>query len=200
MISRDVSAAKAALRAAALERRDALDPEWRASASLQVAERALGLPELRDAFSVAGFWPIRSEVDPRPLMAALHDRGQALALPVVSDPHLTFRAWLPGDPLVRRGFGLSEPPETAARMLPDVLLVPLACFDRRGARVGYGKGHYDRTLAALKANGRVVAIGLAFSGQEVESAPVSVHDEPLDIVVTEADVVRVGAPHGEARR
>lgn len=192
--------AKAALRAAALELRDALDPEWRASASLQAAERALGVPELRDAVSVGGFWPIRSEIDPRPLMAALHDRGQALALPVVGTPHLVFRAWVPGDRLVRRGFGLSEPPETAAEVFPDALLVPLACFDRCGARVGYGKGHYDRTLAALKANGRVVAIGLAFSGQEVESAPVSGHDEPLDMVVTEADVVRLGGPRGEAWR
>jgi 5-formyltetrahydrofolate cyclo-ligase len=189
--SSDVPSAKAALRAAALARRDALDPEWRAQASERIAERVLALPELAGLSPVAGFWPIRSEVDPRPIMRALHGRGQALAVPVVADPHLMFRLWTPGAALVRRPFGLSEPPDTAPEVLPCALLVPLACFDRNGGRIGYGKGHYDRTLAALKARSPVLTVGLAFSVQAIEHAPVTEHDEPLDMVVTEAEVIRM---------
>ena len=142
---------------------------------------------------MAGFWPIRSEVDPQPLLQALHDRGRVLALPVMSDPHLLFRTWTPGDALLRRPFGLSEPADAAPILLPQALLVPLACFDRGGERVGYGKGHYDRTLAALRRSG-ALAIGLAFSCQEVERIPVGVHDEPLDWIVTETEVIRADRP------
>jgi 5-formyltetrahydrofolate cyclo-ligase len=189
----DVAPHKAALRAAALQRRDALHPEWRADASEKIAERVLALPELAGLSPVAGFWPIRSEVDPRALMEALHGRGVTLALPVVADPHLLFRLWKPGDALVQRPFGLSEPPGVAPEVLPRALLVPLACFDRSGGRIGYGKGLYDRTLAALKARSPVLAVGLAFSVQAVAQAPVTERDEPLDMVVTEAEVIRT--PH-----
>jgi 5-formyltetrahydrofolate cyclo-ligase len=190
MTGPDTASRKASLREAALGRRDALDPGWRAEASERVARRALAMPELVGLAPVAGFWPIRSEVDPRPLMRALHGRGQALALPVVVDRRLVFRTWTPGDILVRRGFGLSEPADAAAEVSPRALLIPLAAFDRTGGRIGYGKGFYDRTLAALRGRSPVLALGLAFSVQGVEGAPVTEHDEPLDMVVTEAEVIR----------
>jgi 5-formyltetrahydrofolate cyclo-ligase len=179
---------KARLRGEALSRRDALDPAWRAAASNTIADRVLALPGI-DGGPVSGFWSIRSEVDCRGLMAALHARGAELCLPVLSPPRMIFRRWAPGEPLESRGFGLSEPPSTAPAIAPRICLVPLAAFDRRGGRLGYGKGYYDGALAALAAQGGVTAIGLAFSVQEVEAVPREPHDHPLDLVITEREVV-----------
>jgi 5-formyltetrahydrofolate cyclo-ligase len=180
-----------------LARRDALDPAFRAHASRAVADRALALDAVVSASRVAGFWPIRTEIDPRPLMLALAARGARLALPVVDHPLLRFRAWRPGKALVSRGFGLSEPGEDVPEVAPDVFLVPLAAFDRRGGRIGYGKGHYDRALAAARAARSILAIGLAFAVQEVASVPVTAHDEPLDIVVTERETIVPMPPSAE---
>ena len=84
---------------------------------------------------------------------------------------------------------IPEPPADAERVVPDLLFVPLAAFDRRGHRIGYGAGFYDRTLAALRAEKDVAAIGLAYAAQEVLFVPDDDHDEPLDMVVTEKDVI-----------
>ena len=126
-------------------------------------------------------------------MEALHARGPGLALPVVSHPHLLLHAWKPGDPLVRGGFGLGEPGHEAPEVLPRALLLPLACFDRCGGRIGYGEGHFDRTVATLSARGPILAVGIAVSTQEVEHIPLQHHDRRLDIVVTEAEVIVTGA-------
>ena len=190
----DLPARKAALRAAALARRDALDPTWRAKASRQIAGVILALPECDDVWPISGYWPIRSEVDPLPILEVLHGRGRTVALPRVDKPHgdLDFRVWAPGDRLERTPFGLSEPSAASRNVLPSVLLVPLAAFDRRGGRIGYGKGYYDRTIRALDEHATsLIAIGLAFAVQEVESVPIADHDERLDVVVTEAEVIRV---------
>ena len=185
-----ISDIKARLRRDALGRRDALDPLRRSEASRRIADRALALPDLRGPTTVGGFWPIRSEVDLVPLMMALHARGQGLALPVVQPPALIFRAWTPGDPLERRSFGLSEPSASAPEVFPEALLVPLACFDRGGGRVGYGKGYYDRAIAALSARRPVLTVGIAFAVQETERVPVAPHDRRLDWVVTEQEAIR----------
>ena len=190
MTSPDHTAEKARLREEALARRDQLDAAFRAQASRAAAALLLGLPETTGAALVSGFWPIRSEIDPRPVLQALHARGRAVALPVVAHPHLLFRLWRPGEPLERRGFGLSEPPDDAPLAEPDLLLVPLAAFDRAGNRIGYGKGHYDRTLNALAARKRIVAVGVAFAVQECETIPAEAHDVPLDILVTEREIIR----------
>jgi 5-formyltetrahydrofolate cyclo-ligase len=187
---RSLPSAKADLRAEALQRRDALDAAFRAEASLRAGALALSMPELSGS-PVSGFWPIRSEIDPRPLLLALHARGQALALPAVVPPDLVFRAWAPGEPLERKPFGLSEPSAEASRRPPRILLVPLAAFDRAGGRLGYGRGYYDRTLAALRAQGPAVAIGFAFAAQEVPEVPMGSGDERLDAVVTEEEVIRI---------
>jgi 5-formyltetrahydrofolate cyclo-ligase len=97
-----------------------------------------------------------------------------------------FRRWRPGAPLEAAPFGLSHPPAEAGTVDPDVLLVPLAAFDRRGHRIGYGRGYYDRALARLDARGRRRAIGVAFSVQEVDAVPDEPHDRRLDAVLTEA--------------
>tara|TARA_R110000868_G_scaffold29558_8_gene109975 strand:- start:1051 stop:1623 length:573 start_codon:yes stop_codon:yes gene_type:complete len=136
---------------------------------------------------VSGYWPLPGEIDPRPLMAALVARGACLALPVVDRPGqpLKFREWRDDDPLQRRAFGLMEPLENAPELVPDILLVPLLAIDADGNRLGFGKGYYDRTLAALRAHGAPVAVGLAYEAQIVPAVPVDVFDQPLDRVVTE---------------
>jgi 5-formyltetrahydrofolate cyclo-ligase len=182
------------LRQEAFERRNALDRDWRRQASRLIAQTALQLPELKGLQPVGGYWPIRSEVDPRPILRALVKRGQTIALSQIIHPHLSWREWRPGDVLVKGGFGVREPGPDAPECFPRVLLVPLAAFDRRGSRLGYGKGHFDRAIAALSEMHPVLAIGLAFAAQEVPSVPAERHDRRLDMIVTEAEVVRPVPP------
>ena len=135
---------------------------------------------------LAGYWPMRDEADPRPAMAA-HDGP--VCLPVVLGPArpLVFRRH--DGRLEPGGFGTSHPPADSPELRPEVLIVPLAGFDRAGNRLGYGGGFYDRTLAMLRAQGPAVAIGLAYGVQEIESIPVEVTDAPLDLIVTDRGVI-----------
>jgi 5-formyltetrahydrofolate cyclo-ligase len=182
---------KEALRQELMARRDGLDKTFRHEASQAIAEAALSLDILRDVRPVGAYWPIRSEVDPRPLMEALVARGQEVALSQILHPHLSFRQWVPGDVLVHGAFGVREPGPDAPEVFPAALLVPLAGFDRRGGRIGYGKGHFDRAIAALADKHPVVTIGLAFSAQEIDAVPLEPHDRLLDAVVTENGVIRM---------
>jgi 5-formyltetrahydrofolate cyclo-ligase len=177
---------KADLRAAALANRDALSEAQRAAAAQAIAQR--GLPvEMTPGAVVAGYSPIRSELDPTPLMQALAAQGARLALPVITQrgQSLHFRVWHPGDRLLPGSLGILEPSPAAAEIVPDIVLVPLAAFDRAGHRIGYGAGHYDRTLAQLHKSKGFAAIGLAFAAQEVVAVPALQHDVPLDYVLTE---------------
>ena len=141
---------------------------------------------------VSGYWPIGSEIDPRPLMQKLADAGARLALPRVDgEDILSFRLWQPGDPLEQAPFGLSEPLASAPEVQPTLILLPLLAFDRLGNRLGYGKGHYDRALKALRADGRVFACGLGFHVQMLNELPSEAHDEPLDWAVTERGSVPI---------
>lgn len=134
---------------------------------------------------VAGYMRMRSEIDPLPLMLRLAGLGCALALPRTpprrSGAGLSFHPWAPGDPLTRSAFGVLEPPADAPRVRPDLILVPLLGFDRSRQRLGYGAGHYDRTLAALPG---APAVGVAFAAQQVDALPVGPHDVALDAIVT----------------
>jgi 5-formyltetrahydrofolate cyclo-ligase len=180
---------KAELRAAALAARDGLSAELRAAAAQAVARR--GLPvDVPPSVVVAGYSPIRSEIDAVPLMQALAAAGAQLALPVIParGQSLRFRAWSPGDRLMPGPLGILEPSPAAAEIIPDIVLVPLAAFDLAGHRIGYGAGHYDRTLAKLRASKKVAAIGLAFAVQEIEAVPALSHDVALDYVLTETKV------------
>lgn len=134
-------------------------------------------------------------MDPRALMGELAARGHALGLPVVQGrgKPLLFRAWRRGDALVPGSLGIPAPGPDAAPLVPDLLLVPLLAFDREGFRLGHGAGYYDMTLAGLRAIGPVLAVGIAYAGQEIARVPREAHDEPLDWVVTEGEAIRIGA-------
>ncbi len=177
---------KADLRAAALAKRDALSQEQRAAAAEAVAKR--GVPfEITDGMIVSGYSPIRSEIDPTPLMQEIAAQGGRLALPAVTarGQSLIFRAWSPSDRLMLGPLGIPEPSPASAEVLPDVMLVPLAAFDRAGHRIGYGAGHYDFTFAHLRKMKTVVGVGLAFAAQEIKPIPALSHDVALDYVLTE---------------
>ncbi|MBO1905250.1 5-formyltetrahydrofolate cyclo-ligase [Microvirga sp. 3-52] len=183
-------ALKERLRGEVFARRDGLDKEFRHEAAQRIADRALAFPQLEDVTPVGGYWPIRSEVDPRPLMEALIARGQDVALSQILHPHLSWRLWRPGDVLIKGGFGVREPGPDAPEVFPKALLVPLVAFDRRGGRIGYGKGHFDRAIAALEAQHPVLTIGLAYAVQEIDEVPVEPHDRLLDVIITEAELIR----------
>lgn len=162
-------------------------------AAVDLAGLFLGRVPVRGAVSL--FWPMRDEIDVRPLMAALAARGAELCLPVMQgrDRPLLFRRWQAGDPLARGPFGVDEPLEDAAEVRPAVVVVPLLAFDAAGNRLGYGGGYYDRTLRALRntspENGVVLAVGVAYDEQETASVPECPWDEPLDMVVTDRRVI-----------
>jgi 5-formyltetrahydrofolate cyclo-ligase len=140
---------------------------------------------------VAGFMPMKSEINPLPLMRKLAAAGARLALPVVAGKGrpLIMRAWGFGEPLAAGVWGIREPPATAPAVAPDLLIVPQLAFDRAGQRIGYGAGYYDMTIAALRAVKEVLAIGLAFAAQEIAAVPATPHDAPLDLVLTEREVI-----------
>lgn len=144
------------------------------------------MPRLLEAKLVAGYWPIRSEVDPRPAMMELAARGARIALPHVTPGGLVFREWKPGAVLVRGGFGLSEPDPSLPEVAPDALLVPLAAFDRAGRRVGYGRGYYDGAITRLSEGRSLLTVGICYAAQEVPEVPVEPHDRSLSAIVTEA--------------
>jgi 5-formyltetrahydrofolate cyclo-ligase len=184
------AAAKAELRRAALERRDSLPAAERAAAAATLAERAFPVA-LAPGSIVAGFMPMKSEINPLPLLRKLADAGARLALPVVAGrgQPLIMRAWAFGSPLATGVWGIREPEPTAPALAPDLLIVPLLCFDRAGHRIGYGAGYYDMTIGALRAQKAVLAIGIAFSAQEIAAVPATPHDAPLDLVLTEREVI-----------
>ena len=197
------AAIKDRIRQEAFRRRDALDRDFRRDAARAIAKRALELPELAHIQPVGGYWPIRSEVDPRPLMRRLLKRGQDVALSQILHPRLSWRLWRPGDPLIKGGFGVREPGPDAPECFPVALLVPLAAFDRSGGRVGYGKGHFDRSIAALSETAPG-AHDRARLMRRRRSRPCRqrIMTGVLDLVVTEAEVIRssiLAPPHPEVR-
>lgn len=141
----------------------------------------------------AGYWPIITEIDVRPLLARLAERGMTLALPVLSgrERPLAFRRWQPTADLEDGPLGTSHPPAAEPEVRPDVVFVPLLAYDWHGARLGQGGGHYDRTLRHLRRQGPLIAIGVGYAAQRLARIPRSPHDEPLDWVLTEDGLTKV---------
>jgi 5-formyltetrahydrofolate cyclo-ligase len=178
---------KRALRGAMMIRRQGLGEEDRRAAAAELLEiYQLESPAELPAV-VSGFWPIKDEIDIRPLMAHLHAEGCRLALPVVRGrgQRLSFRAWQPGDPLESGVFGTLQPAAGCETLEPDVLLVPLLACDAEGWRLGYGGGYYDRTLEALRQQRKVTAIGVGFDLQFVPDVPHGADDQRLDWLLTD---------------
>lgn len=151
-------------------------------------DRLLAEIRARGARIVAGFRPIRTEIDPTAAMTALHADGVRLCVPVVerADAPLSFREWTPDCETVAGAFG-AEIPARGEALEPDLVVVPLLGWDRTGGRLGYGGGFYDRTLERLRAGGPVAAIGFAYAAQEEPIVPVEPVDQRLDAVVTELE-------------
>jgi 5-formyltetrahydrofolate cyclo-ligase len=185
-----VSATKSQLRTAALERRDALAVVERRAAAQKIAMRRFPVP-FGEGTIIAGYSPIRSECDPVPLMRGLAAKGAQLALPVVGakDKPLSFSEWRQGEQLMAGPFGILQPRPDALGLEPDIILVPLVAFDRTCRRIGYGAGYYDRTLAELRKRRPVITVGIAFATQEVAAIPAEEHDERLDLVLTEREII-----------
>jgi 5-formyltetrahydrofolate cyclo-ligase len=185
---------KKALRLEALARRDALDPVWRIETSLGMADFAAAAIEVEPGSVVSGFWPMRSEVDVRPLMFALREKEARLCLPAIIDrTTIVFRELVRGAELVDTGFGTCGPAADATILEPSLMLVPLAAFDARGHRIGYGAGYYDRAIERLHKLGRHPRlIGIAFDCQQVELVPDEPHDIVIPEILTESGLRRLG--------
>jgi 5-formyltetrahydrofolate cyclo-ligase len=181
---------KAELRKSVFARRDALPAAQRQAAAETIAARPFPLP-IGPGVVVSGFSPIRTEINPLPLLRRLADRGARLALPVIAGKGkpLIMRAYAFGDALEARTWGIREPRDEAPEVDPDILIVPLAAFDRRGNRIGHGAGYYDMTINLLRAMKPIVAVGIAYAVQEVAEVPVTSRDARLDLVLTERDVI-----------
>jgi len=184
---------KKAFRAAARERRAAYHAEHGAGAGERLRDNVLQAIPFPPGAVVSGYLPIDDELDPLPLLRAAVDRGHHACVPVVQGKGqpLVFRDWTPGTPLVPGVFGVSVPSPEVPERVPDLLFVPLLGFDRKGFRMGYGAGFYDRTLAGLRARRRVLAVGVGYAGQEVTAVPVGLHDEALDWIVTDREAIRI---------
>jgi len=182
--------AKAQLRAEALAKRDALPADLRAAAAEAIAVRPFPLA-VKPGTIVAGFMPMKSEINPLPLLRKLAAAGAQLALPAIAGrgKPLIMRAYAFGDELARGQWGIREPRPEAAEVAPDILIVPLACFDRAGHRIGYGAGYYDMTIHALRAKKPALAIGIGFAAQEIPKVPATERDARLDFVLTEREVI-----------
>jgi 5-formyltetrahydrofolate cyclo-ligase len=186
--AQSIAEAKRAARAFARRRRRAACEAAGPLAGEAAARNFLAAIEPPPGCVVSGYWPLDDELDPRPLLEALHARGHVCGLPVVVSKGrpLVFRAWTPGQRLVPAVLGISVPAEDAPEVTPEVVLAPLLAFDGRGFRLGQGGGYYDRTLAALRAGAApVLAVGMGFAAQRLARVPSGDADQRLDWVVTE---------------
>ncbi len=166
----------------------------KSGAGAALAARGLPFPRGAQNSVISAFHSFGSEISTFELIDRLAADGWTVALPVVvaKNAPLLFRQWAPGDELVLGRWDIKVPPESAPEVQPDVLLVPMLAFDRKGYRLGYGGGFYDRTLEKLRSFKNVTAIGLAYGAQEIDMVPRDGHDQPLDWIMTERETFKCG--------
>lgn len=189
----ELRALRAAIRQQARDRRVEAAETLGHEAARLIIDRVVENIPLPPRKIISGYWPTGSELDDRLLLIQLHGIGRSCCLPVViqHDAPLIFREWGPRVRLEPDNRGMMTPPASEAETEPDILFVPLLAFDRNGNRLGSGAGYYDRTLDLLRQRRKIVSIGLAYSIQEFAEIPVFDHDQPLDWIVTEREVIRV---------
>lgn len=189
-VASSISDQKSQLRGEALSLRDTLPATVRAAAADAIAVRPFPI-KFTPGVIVSGFSPMKTEINPIPLMRKFADAGAKLALPAIASrgKPLIMRAWTFGEPLASGQWGIREPVPEAPEVAPDILIVPLAAFDRVGHRIGYGAGYYDMTINALRAKKKIIAIGIAFAAQEIPHVPATERDARLDLVLTEREVI-----------
>ncbi|MEO1543715.1 MAG: 5-formyltetrahydrofolate cyclo-ligase [Pseudomonadota bacterium] len=184
----DIASEKKELRRVARRGRAAAHMQYGHEAGRMLAKFGLGFAGLADNHEVSGYIAIRDEIDPAPLLEAMSDKGHALALPVIIAPDqaLFLAGWTPGDDMAKGPMDIPEPVRNAASVSVDVdcMLVPLLAVDRRGYRLGYGGGFYDRTIAALSKLKAIKTVGLAFDEQIVDAVPHDDYDQRLDWILT----------------
>jgi 5-formyltetrahydrofolate cyclo-ligase len=184
----DSTVSKAELRALGLARRAAMTEDERREASARAVERLK--PLLRRGETVSLFWPMRGEIDPRAVIDDVKAVGGCVAMPVVEKRRMFFRRF-DGEECLEPGvFGTRHPHAGQPVIDPDLIVAPLAAFDRHGGRIGYGAGHYDEAIADLHARGKEPRIvGIAFACQEVDAVPVEPHDQRLAMIATERELI-----------
>ncbi len=162
--------------------------------SEQIAQHGLAFLNCTAGSIVSAYMAMPGELDPAALVKRLIATGMQIALPVVvaKGQPLIFRSWQPGDLMASGTWGIEEPRPDKTDVSPDIMLVPLLAYDAGGGRLGFGGGFYDRTIAALRAQGSVITVGLALQAQEVDAVPMGPHDENLDWILTPAGATRCG--------
>lgn len=149
-----------------------------------------------DAFSyspstiIALYYARGSELSTNPLAELLLEKGHTLALPALKDGKLVFRLWDPSLPLVADEANIPSPP-IEDTCIPSVIVAPLLAFDRKGGRLGSGKGHYDKAICDLKSLHDIVVIGYAYPQQEVDCVPQEDYDQKLDFIITSKQMIKV---------
>lgn len=161
------------------------------TAPLHLAGQAFPVRPTENSKIVSGFFPYQSEIDTTPLLGKLAGDGWTTCLPIViaKEQPLLFRRWLPGEPTIAGVWGIPRPSDEAPEVVPDVLIIPMLAFDRKGYRLGYGGGFYDRTLEKLRATKKIIAIGVAYAAQELDEVPHDAHDQALNFIMTEREVI-----------
>lgn len=139
---------------------------------------------------ISGFWPVKHEVNVKPLIYYLDKIGYKIVLPVIYQKILNFSVWNCKTKMVKDKYGIKIPMSKKANFFPEILLVPLLAFDETGNRLGYGKGYYDKYLSELRKQQNVIAVGVAYSCQRINKVPVNNYDENLDWVITEKEIFR----------
>jgi 5-formyltetrahydrofolate cyclo-ligase len=189
-------AARNALRTQLRERRAAISTADRIAATMSLVEHLEAIPEFLTDTNVAGYWAIGGELPLAAIIGSLRARGQVYHLPVIDEhKRLKFAAWWPGMDIATNRLGIPEPADTDASLAPDaldVVLVPLLGFDRRGHRLGFGGGYYDRSFAFLRdveRPAKPLLVGIGYALQEVERVPHEDWDVPLDYVATERELI-----------
>lgn len=186
--------AKDDLRTALRRRRRGIPAEERVRRAVSVADRLLGLPEVSGARTIMLFSSFGTELPTGPAIEALWVAGARVLLPYLEAGDMAATEHRPGDRLVATGYGPQEPARRVA--VPpveiDVVVTPGLAFDRKGRRLGYGGGFYDRYLPKVRQD--TVKIGIGFAEQLIESVPGGDLDVMINVVVTDAEVVRCRPP------